>query len=88
MEAASGEASYGALMPVVNLLVDAGNTAIDGGFLNSPGGWYCRMAASIDFELLRSQLQLPSSIELFVAGDTVLDRSTWSAVIGPLGDAY
>jgi hypothetical protein len=38
------------LVPLVQILECAGNTALDGGFLNSPDGWYCRMSAPIDFE--------------------------------------
>jgi hypothetical protein len=78
---------FAALIPLVAALVAAGNEAVDGAFLNSPGGWYCRMASPIDFGLLGA-LELPGTIELSPEHDTVLDRSTWSAVLGPLSAGY
>jgi hypothetical protein len=83
-----GDLPYATLVPVLDALVAAGNAAIDGGFLNSPGGWYCRLANPIDFDLLVETLVLPSSVDLIVDGDTVLDRATWCAVLGPLSDGY
>jgi len=84
----AGGRAYNALLPLVDTLVQSGNLPIDGGFLNSPGGWYCRVRDPINFELLRSVASIPPDIELHDDGDTVLDRSTWAAILGPGADGY
>ena len=79
---------YASLEPVVALLEECGNFPVDGGFLNSPGGWYCRMRDRLDIALIRSSLEVPASWVLSADGDTVLDRNTWCAVLGPAADGY
>ena len=74
---------YESLLAVVDLLERAGNAAIDGGFLNSPAGWYCRMRDPLDLGLVRRELTIPSSWSLSEVHDTIHDRSTWCAVVGP-----
>jgi hypothetical protein len=49
------------LLAFVALLEAAGNVALDGGFLNSPAGWYRRMRDPLDLELVRRVLIVPSS---------------------------
>ncbi|MEI2640056.1 MAG: hypothetical protein V9F03_13820 [Microthrixaceae bacterium] len=76
------------LLPFVELLIGAGNEAIDDGFLNSPAGWYCRMRDPLDFALIREELHWPGHVEVSELHDSVLDRSTWAAVLGPGAEGY
>jgi hypothetical protein len=79
----SPNGTYASLLPIVEVLEQSGNKAVDGGFMNSQGGWYCRMRRPIDFELVRRRFDLPAHIELHEENDVVFDRSTWCAVEGP-----
>lgn len=74
---------YANLVPIVEALVSAGNEASRGGFVNSQGGYYCSLAAPIDFELVRANFEFPKSIELSQEHDTILDKLSWVAIIGP-----
>ena len=74
------------LLPVVELLVAHGNLAVAGGFVNSQGGWYCQMSDRLDHDLVRQNLVVPSSWDMSEAHDTILDRLTWSCIVGPGGD--
>lgn len=74
---------YASLMPVVLLLEEHGNVQLDGGFLNSPSGWYCRMRDPIDVNLVEGALALPSEWVVSHGNDTILDRTTWCAILGP-----
>jgi hypothetical protein len=74
---------YEPLLAVVALLEAAGEPPVDGGFLNSPGGWYCRMRDPLDLGLVRRELIVPSIWSLSEAHDTILDQSTWCSVLGP-----
>lgn len=79
---------YAKLVPLVKVLEAVGNVSVDGGFLNSPAGWYCRMRDPIDFDLLRDRDVLLPTFDVSEARDTVLDRATWSAVLGPGSPTY
>lgn len=79
---------FASLLPVVELLESTGNLAVDGGFLNSPAGWYCRMRDPLDLALIVARLDVPSSWELSEPADTVLDRNTWCAILGPGAAGY
>lgn len=76
------------LLPFVELLVRAGNEAIDGGFLSSPSGWYCRMRHPLDVGLIRANLSWPEHVEISEEHDSILDRATWAAVLGPGAEGY
>jgi hypothetical protein len=78
---------YENLSPIVDALAAAGNSAIEGGFVLNQAGWACRMAKPIDFVLVREQFELPPSIDVAAEQDTILDRSTWVAIEGPLSRA-
>ena len=81
--AADTKPLYAALLPVVELLVAHGNEPADGGFLNSPGGWYCRMTQTLDIDLVQRELDLPPSVSCSREVDTIGDRATWASIIGP-----
>ncbi|QWC84616.1 hypothetical protein KLP28_13730 [Nocardioidaceae bacterium] len=55
--------AYASLVPVVELLVAHGNSLADDGFLNSPGGWYCRMTKTLDIDLVERERDLPASVD-------------------------
>lgn len=76
------------LLPVVKILEEHGNLAVDGGFLNSPSGWYCRMRDPLDVHLIRAAGNAPPNWDVSEEGDTVLDRNTWCAILGPGADGY
>ena len=73
---------YRNLMPVVDLLVSEGNALVDGGFLHSPAGWYCRMARPLDLPRVRREFDIPETIELSTEFDSILDRLSWCAIEG------
>jgi len=74
---------YANLLPIVDLLLRLGNVALDGGFIMNPDGWRCRLGHAIDFETVRSQFELPASINLSDVHDTILDTSSWCSIEGP-----
>jgi len=74
---------YENLMPIVNLLLEHGNTLMDAGFLLNPDGWRCRMSQRIDFVLIRQSLILPNTILLSDAHDSILDQLSWCVIEGP-----
>jgi len=69
------------LMPIVHGLVAAGNT-VDGRFTLTKSGWYCSMRDPIDFDVIRSQFELPATITLSEQYDTVLDEATLTTIEG------
>ena len=81
----SGDASrpYADLLPLVEGLLAAGNAYVDGGFIQNPDGWRCRLARPIDFALLRRSFVVPESVLLSSAHDTVVDKRTWCSIEGP-----
>jgi hypothetical protein len=81
-------APYDSLLPIIRVLERHGSVAVDGGFLNSPAGWYCRMSRSIDFEREKAECDLPRSVDLAEEYDTIIDRSTWCSILGPGSDGY
>ena len=87
MEIAAGDPFSGQpcenLRPIVDALVEAGNSVLDGGFVLDAAGWRCRMARPIDIELVLQRFDLPRSLRASAALDTVLDEMTWVAIEGP-----
>jgi hypothetical protein len=71
------------LLPLVSLLVESGNRAIDGGFLLDPDGWRCRLADPIGFEVVRANVELPANIQISEEHDSILDRLSWCVIEGP-----
>jgi hypothetical protein len=55
----------------------------NGGFLNSPAGWYCRMRDSLNFDLIRQEITPWPTLDISEEYDTILDKSTWCAILGP-----
>lgn len=43
---------------------------------------------SLDLSLIRSNLELPASVEVSEQHDSILDPTTWAAVLGPGSDGY
>lgn len=73
---------YANLLPLVEALANHGNEA-SGPFVLDQSGWWCRVARPIDFDFIDANFDLPPSITLGRGHDTVLDRLSWSAIIGP-----
>jgi hypothetical protein len=78
-----GKLPYLNLAPIVAALVKMGNETLDGGFVLNPDGWRCGLAKPIDFAFVRSTFELPPSIDLSEAFDTVHDRRSWYSIEGP-----
>jgi hypothetical protein len=74
---------YENLLPILDALVVAGNVALDGGFVLHQDGWRGRVAKPIDVDLVDRLFQLPRSIRVSRAHDTILDESTWVSIEGP-----
>jgi hypothetical protein len=74
---------YSNLVPLVDLLVQHGNVALDGGFVMDRDGWRCRLTKPIDVETVRREFQIPSSIQVSAERDTILDSLSWCSVEGP-----
>ena len=73
---------YGHLLPVVDLLVTAGNRVLQGGFFKGPDGWRCELAEPLDVELLRREFAFPESIRLVSERNEVHCRRTWTVIAG------
>jgi hypothetical protein len=71
------------LLPLVSVMVERGNRAIDDGFILNPDGWRCRMQEPLDVDLIAEVFGLPGSIHLDPAHDTVVDQLTWCSIEGP-----
>lgn len=74
---------YSNLFPIVEFLVRLGNVTLDGGFLLTQAGWICRLQRPIDFEAVRSEFEIPASIDLSETHDGILDRLSWCYIEGP-----
>ena len=49
----------------------------------SPDGWRCRLGHPIDFGRVRREFEVPASIHLSKAYDTILDTLSWCSIEGP-----
>src|SRR5262249_15282763 len=70
------------ILRIADTLVDMGNVAVDGGFIETPDGWRCRMRDPIDFGVLKTMFQFPPNV-LFESDDTILDAAAGYAIEGP-----
>ena len=82
-ESADSARPYANLLPILDFLVQHGNRALDGGFILDPDGWRARLEKPIDFVAVRRAFQVPSSIQLGEAHDTILDTLSWISIEGP-----
>lgn len=73
---------YGHLLPVVDLLVTAGNRVLQEGFFKGSDGWRCELAEPLDFQLLRREFVFPESIRLVPERNQVHCRRTWTVIAG------
>jgi hypothetical protein len=71
------------LAPIIQFMVDAGNRTLDGGFIQYPDGWRCRMSEPLNLEGIRRNFELPSTIILSDGHDSVLDKKSWCVIEGP-----
>jgi hypothetical protein len=71
------------LRPIVEFLEQRGNSTLDAGFIMNPDGWRCRMCERLDFDGIREEFDLPSSIFLSDAHDSILDKKSWCVIEGP-----
>lgn len=71
------------LLPIVNELVARGNAQLDDGFGMDQSGWSCQLRESIDFDLVRSRFELPDTIILGEAHDSIHDTLAWIVIEGP-----
>ena len=71
------------LLPLVSVMVERGNTAIDDGFILNPDGWRCRMQEPLDFGLIAEAFILPGSIHLDLPMTPCSTRLTWCSIEGP-----
>jgi hypothetical protein len=87
---ASEAAPFVSLIPIVELLLQNGNSLAyphkqqtSSGFMPTQGGWVCYVKEPIDFELVASKFDLPSKVALSRDGDSIFDERTWVAIEGP-----
>jgi len=73
---------YGHLLPVVDVLVTAGNRVVQEGFFKGSDGWRCELAEPLDFQLLRREFVFPESIRLVPERNQVHCRRTWTVIAG------
>jgi nitrogen fixation protein len=71
------------LLPILDLLLQSGNKALDGGFILIQDGWRCRLRDPVDFEAIRRSFQLPDTIVVSERYDSVLDENSWCSLEGP-----
>ena len=74
---------YTHLIPIVELLIVAGNTSTHEGFYFDRDGWRCDLVDPIDFDLIEKTFDLPSTILLSRENDSILCRNTWVEIKGP-----
>jgi hypothetical protein len=71
------------LEPIVWALTSDGNRAAsEPPFLMDQDGWYCGFIKPINFDLLESQFEFPTSIQLSRIHNTILDTKTWVEIKG------
>lgn len=70
------------LEPLIELLAKSGNPAVADGFVMERDGWICQLAKPIDFELLISNFEIPSSIVLSPEHQSILDQNSWVEIVG------
>jgi len=87
---ASEAEPYGALVPIVELLLRSGNWLAypdqqtpHKGFMPTQGGWTCYLDKPINFEVVTESFELPAKVHLSRDKDTIFDERTWVAIEGP-----
>lgn len=78
-----GRRPFANLLPLVDAFLVGGNGLEGDGFVLDPDGWRCRLTDHLDFGLIRSNFEVPDSIELSPEHDTILDKLTWCSIEGP-----
>ena len=79
---------YSHLEPVVEMLIQAGNaTTRPGGFYLDRDGWHCDLQKPIDFELLRSKFEFPTTIILSEPLDKIFCKNSWVEIKGGVSRA-
>lgn len=74
---------YAHLQPIVEALLSGGNESMyDDLFFLDKDGWRCDLKKSIDFDLIKSQFDLPGSISLSETHDSILCENTWIEIQG------
>lgn len=77
------EKPYSHLLPMVDALLREGNEPVTPEvFFQDRDGWRCELRRPIDFELIRNEFDLPSSIILSDENDAILCENTWIEIKG------
>jgi len=85
-ESRDPERPYSHLIPVVEKLLELGNElAHSQMFYLSQDGWRCDLKRPINFAAIRENFELPDSIELGEANNTIWCRKSWVEVQGGFG---
>ncbi len=77
------EPGWAHLIPVVEALVERGNSAEESGFVPNQGGWDCSMAQPIDFDRVREVVDGDNRVRLLDDRDEVFCAHCWSSIVGP-----
>lgn len=73
------------LLPLVDALVAHGNAVVGDGFSQTPGGYECKMAKPLDFEVLHSLVPAAeTNVHLSPGSDLVWCSHCWASLFGPL----
>lgn len=68
---------------IVNFLIANGNQPVHAElFALDQDGWHCLLTKPINFDLLESHFDFPSSIRLSRKDDAILDTLTWVEIKG------
>lgn len=74
---------FGHLLPIVDALIKAGNspTGADRFYLTQDG-WYCTLSKPIDFDVVKTEFDIPDSVVLVENRDQIWCRNTWVCIHG------
>lgn len=76
------------LEPIVQALISNGNRPLSPDWFSlDQDGWHCLLEQPIDFDLLLSRFEFPSSVNLSRANDAILDTLSWVEIKGSGGQA-
>jgi hypothetical protein len=75
------------LVPIIEALIEGGNEPVSSDwFCLDQDGWCCLLKNPIDFDLLESKFEFPSSISLSRKDNSILDTQTWIEIKGGVND--
>jgi hypothetical protein len=86
-ESADPQRPYEHLQPIIDFLAARGNevTTDKAGFYLTQGGWVCDFRYPIDYALVASAFQLPTSVRFGEKVNAILCDQSWVEIRGNVG---